>query len=321
MACLVFAGLVLAASTIPAASAAVVTESSPQTVHHYRVIDLGTLGGKSSDAVAVNQRGDAVGESATRSGLSHAFLWRHGKMIDLGTLGGNTSVAIAVNNRDQVVGASDMPGNRTEHAFFWQRGKMTDLGTLIGGSSLALAINDRGQVVGISYTSAGDQGFLWQRGKMTDLGVMTANDINNAGEIVGETMFGDVLHAYLLRHGKLINLGQLPSSFIYSDAMLINQRGQIAGVSDSPNDEEFPVLWQHRKLISLGTPAGIGPVALNDHGEVLVPPDLLWYRGHVTDLTTLGVLNANLQGINDRGELAGSIFIPRADTSHAALWR
>jgi probable HAF family extracellular repeat protein len=318
-ACLVFAGLALAATGIPAAaSAAAATSGLPQqAVHHYRLIDLGTLGGHFSDALGLNQRGDAVGFSTTRHDRrQHAFLWRHGRMIDLGTLGGNSSAATAVNNRDQVVGASDLPNNRTVHAFLWQRGKMTDLGALGGGSSVALAINDRGQVVGVNSRGAG---FLWQRGKMADLGVNTANDINNAGEIVGGTMFESGFHAYLLRHRQLVSLVQLPPASSTSEAMFINQRGQILGDVAS-GGVALAVLWQHQKLITLGTPLGDEPIGLNDRGEVLVFPHLLWQDGQVTDLTTLGVRAADLRGINDRGELAGSIYRHRHKYFRAALW-
>jgi uncharacterized membrane protein len=135
-------------------------------------------------------------------------------------------------------------------------------------------------------------------------------------------MFGNVFHACLLRHGKVTDLGQLPSSFTYSEALLINARGQIAGDSASPDNEALAVLWQHGKLINLGTPAGYLPIGLNDRGDVLVSPDLLWQRGHITDLSTVGVASASLFGINNRGELAGSIY-PHGDATvvHAALWR
>jgi len=72
-----------------------------------RVVDLGTLGGVTSFAEDVNDRGHVVGSSATPAGETHAFFWRQGQgMVDLGTLGGNQSGATDVNNSDQVVGWS-----------------------------------------------------------------------------------------------------------------------------------------------------------------------------------------------------------------------
>src|SRR5262249_47931464 len=47
------------------------------------VVDLGTLGGDTSSAVAVNDLGHVAGTSVTVDATLHAFLWRDGHMIDL----------------------------------------------------------------------------------------------------------------------------------------------------------------------------------------------------------------------------------------------
>src|SRR6266545_2475214 len=70
------------------------------------IIDLGALGGTFSDARAINERGQVVGESTTASGEVHAFLWQDGTMSDLGTLGGDRSEAAGINEHGQVVGSS-----------------------------------------------------------------------------------------------------------------------------------------------------------------------------------------------------------------------
>jgi len=81
------------------------------------ISDLGTLGGTSSVASSINDRGQVVGYSQTASGELHAFLWGKGTMTDLGTLGGNFSEAAAIiNDRGQVVGSSGT-GSGEEHAF------------------------------------------------------------------------------------------------------------------------------------------------------------------------------------------------------------
>ena len=60
-----------------------------------QMTDLGTLGGESSYATAINDGGVVVGFSQiAHSRNSHAFIWRKGSgMKDLGTLGGDQSFA------------------------------------------------------------------------------------------------------------------------------------------------------------------------------------------------------------------------------------
>ena len=53
------------------------------------MVDLGTLGGAYSQAVAVNDNGQVVGSSRLAERRAHAFSWTAaGGMVDLGTLGG-----------------------------------------------------------------------------------------------------------------------------------------------------------------------------------------------------------------------------------------
>jgi len=285
---------------------------------------LGTLGGASSAAQAVNNVGQVVGAAATAvadpnadgfgnyyvpwwsvATEQHAFLWQAGFLFDLGTLGGTDSVAVAINQSGQVAGYSllNTPVNASTgipamHAFLWQNGTMSDLGSLGGTVSQAALINDSGQVIGTS-TLAGDQtthSFIWQNGTMTDMGTLggdnsTAIWINNAGQAVGYAQLaGDATsHAFLWQNGTMTDLGTLTGDAC-SEAYGVNSGGQVVGDSGSacgghPFKRGF--LWQ---------PGG----AMVDVSTLYPPLANGW---------TLGGICC----INDLGEMLGTGTLPNGD--------
>ena len=63
------------------------------------LLDLGTLGGKSSEGVAINASGQVTGSAYTADGELHAFLWDGTTMQDLGTLGGTVVTALPSTTR------------------------------------------------------------------------------------------------------------------------------------------------------------------------------------------------------------------------------
>lgn len=80
---------------------------------------LGTLGGKTSQAMAINNRGQIAGVADMPNGSRHAFFWdrAHG-MKDLGTLGDTESYANAINDVGHVLGVSHTPQQRLR-PFIW----------------------------------------------------------------------------------------------------------------------------------------------------------------------------------------------------------
>ncbi len=170
---------------------------------------LGTFGGPSSRAEAINDAGQVAGAASTRVGSMRAFRYTGtpgagGVMENLGTLGGTSSYAYAINDAGQVAGNSEITVNYyASHAFRYTGtpgagGMMEDLGTLGGTSSSAYAINNSGQVAGSSgitedyytfhafrYTGTPGAG-----GTMVDLGTLGGAGshgvaINDAGFVLG----------------------------------------------------------------------------------------------------------------------------------------
>jgi len=198
------------------------------------MIDLGTLGGFSSEGVAINDSGQVTGRSYTTAGSTfHAFVTQNGVMIDLGTLGGLHSAGTAINASGQVTGSSET-ANSGDHAFVTQNGAMIDLGTLDGTFSAGTAINDSGQVTG--YADMGGErdanalhAFVTQNGVMIDLGTLggiasQGTAINASGLVTGSSYTSGETdpRAFLYIDGQMRDLNALvdPNSPLASDVVL-----------------------------------------------------------------------------------------------------
>jgi probable HAF family extracellular repeat protein len=197
--------------------------------------------------------------------------------VDLGTLGGACcSQARSINPRGQVVGSSAVVLHtedgvvNEDHAVLWEKnGVMTDLGAGLQLSSFALAINPRGQVVGIAANPGEIDAVVWNKGVVSFLTPLSADptqawDINPAGQIVGTSAF----HAVRWDNGVLINLD---SDGTFRAAFGINPAGQVVGYRVTAGVETHAVLWTKGVMTDLGTLGGGFSVAndLNPAGQVV----------------------------------------------------
>jgi probable HAF family extracellular repeat protein len=284
------------------------------------ITNLGTLGGNESFSIAVNNRGQVVGQAANAipdafpfpgfGQQARAFLWQNGAMQDLGTLGGPDAFAIDINDRGQVLGFSfinsipnSTTGLPTGDGFLWENGGMTDIPDPLGGTIVSpFYLSNKGQVVG-SADLPGDiaeqeHPFLWENGVFTDLGTFGgtrghAVKINDAGQIVGDANFvGDsTWHASVWQHGVMSDLGTVGGDGC-SVGYDINSRGEAVGYSGACDGSTFRAfLWEK--------------------------------NGPMVDLNTLIPANSGIYlfiatNINDRGEIAGSGVVPNGDV-HAVL--
>jgi len=100
-----------AATGVPAATIAAVPASAATTT--YTITDLGSLGGGTTFARAINAAGQVTGDSVLnkKTGVYHAFLWSNGKMTDLGTLGGSFSEGLAINDSGEAGGFAAVRGD------------------------------------------------------------------------------------------------------------------------------------------------------------------------------------------------------------------
>jgi probable HAF family extracellular repeat protein len=133
-----------------------------------------------------------------------------------------------------------------------------------------------------------------------------------------------------LPHYMVTDLGTLPGGN-FSQAEYVRQDGLLAGVSAVADGTQHAVLWFDGAIADLAgkDAAGLNSVAydVNQLGQVTVQGEIatkdpntenfcsygtglecrgfVWQNGVLTQLPTLGGNNASLEGINNRGEMAG----------------
>lgn len=305
-------------------------------------LDIGTLGGPNSNVSWPNHstKGEIVGiaetaqlnpfgepwscfaffPSFTPTGdVCVGFAWQDGVMSPLPPLpGGYDSYAAGVNNKGQVVGWAedgvlDPTCNHAPpasqflqfEAVIWGP-KLTFIQQLPpypgDPDSAATAINDLSEVVGISGLCSNAVGgasakhaLLWENGVPIDLGNIgggawnTPVSLNNRGQIVGFANTTGDENAALSPTGFIWTkaTGMQPLPLLNGDknsiAFDINEKGQVVGQSGGPNDGPIGLrafLYENGTMLDL---------------NALIQPDSPLY------LTTA-------QGINNRGEIAGTAF-------------
>ena len=182
-----------------------------------RTIDLGTFGGKQSDAIAINDAGKVVGHLYTEyhDGQKRAVLYQAGKVLEIGTFGGNVSIGEAINKAGQVVGYAELQGG-DKRAFLFTHGRLKNLGTLPGGTqSFAYGVDDHERVVGASDAKDSPlRAFIYSDGVMQDLNKLIPADsgwllteakgINESGQIVGYGFLNGERRAFVLTPIKAI---------------------------------------------------------------------------------------------------------------------
>lgn len=316
----------------------------------YRFTDLGTLGGGSSRAYAINDAGQVVGSSDVADGSAvHATLWRGSTTTDLGTLGGTNSRAYGINRAGEIVGASDVAGDLGTHAVLWRGASPSDLGTLGGASSFAYGISNTGRIVGGS-TVAGAPGVhatLWSGGARTDLGGVPGssgsylNGINDRGVVVGGSVIAG--HAPFANRATTWSAAG-PAALVglggESVAMGVNDAGLTVGFGYLPNNlNARALLWNGNSMTPLDNLAGNSSfaAAINNEGLVVgwsftVDPSVgqhavLWNGTTVTDLNRYidplaaseGWYLADARGINDQGWIVGTARNDLTGEAHAYL--
>ncbi len=221
-----------------------------------------------------------------------------------------------------------------------------DLGTL-GTTTLAnagLSTNSRGDWILASSgptcpTCRLTHSFLWQNGTVTYLGALYASDLNDQGDVVGSVHFGDPEVGYdSAAHWSVGTISYLPTLGGRSAvANGINERGAIAGSSETAAGPSHATRWVHDTAVDLGTLGGPSSAnAINDSGQIVgisftpsgVGHAFVWQKGVMTDIGTATQGPTDAVAINNSGDVVGLMWSRQCpcgtDPSpppRAVLWR
>jgi len=301
--------------------------AAPAAAQTYTIVDLGTLGGTTSQAHGINAKGWIVGESLTKESQDHAFVYHDGKMFDVGVTGG-MSIGYAVNETGQTGGCYF--GDHFQA--FVASDQVADIGTLGASHSSGFALNARGHAVGDSYTkNLKHHAFLWDGKEMHDLGTLggsfsAARGVNANDVVVGWAYLpSGMFHAYAGGPSGLVDLGTLGGSC--SAANAVNDAGAVCGYAYLEGNQKLHAcLWIGGKPRDLGvlTAGASEALALNGDastvvGRAQVPSKtgalsyhaFAWNNGTMRDLNDLvspgtGWLLEEATGVNDAGQIVGS---------------
>lgn len=213
------------------------------------------------------------------------------------TLGGSVN---AMNAGGQVTGDLRL-STGASHAFLFSGGNMQDLGTLGGFISSGIGINGAGQVVGVAAT---EPVYDPETGRNTEYN-----------------------RAFLYTGSAMLDLGTLGGTESY--AVGINDRGQIAGNSETVERRTQAFIYENASMRGLGHLGGGDSIAagLNQAGTVVGRSStgtnwlgFVWRDGPMTDVGTLGSDSSAL-AINDNDVVVGDFTTTdRPPQSHAFVY-
>jgi len=265
---------------------------SPTVTHAFLnrgkgVVDLGAFRGTSTNAVAVNDKGQVLGHWRTRAGQLRGYIYDLGNFRDIGVISGKDTLWTDINNAGYI--SANAAGTGFLRA---PDGTLTRLGYLPNISTdpdayndtSTDALNNKNQITGRSSPAIPVEGplhgFIWTRGKLRDVGNLggvpiSGQAINDRGQITGyaalATRFSRA--AFLYHRGRIVPIDTRPASGDrYSTGDAINNRGHVVGSSDFLSG----FIWRGKPMESLTAMIDprLGwqiwyPAAINDAGQIL----------------------------------------------------
>lgn len=213
-----------------------------------QTIDLGGLvSGDVTVANGINNSTVVVGDelfASTVPETPHALVWSNGGIQDINSAslfpGGTEATAINDSGEIAGVGYLDNTGD-TFLVFTYANGKMVNIGPSDAFQAVPVALNNNGQIL-VSYATTKASGYaIYSNGAFTPVAAgpkgttVTPFAMNDNGEIVGSIVTPNgtntVGHAALYSNGVWTDLGTLVGATVGTEAVGINNAGQIIGTA------------------------------------------------------------------------------------------
>lgn len=213
--------------------------SHPVLWWRQNTIDLGLHGGTWGIASDINERGDVIGCVDGR-----AVAWFGGTARFLDYPDASFMWPTAINEQRHIIASINLADGQN-HAFFYRDGSWTNIDPP-GGSAFPASMNAQDVVCGGGAFTNGYHAFLRKGEALVDLdptakaGWSECAGINDGGFAVGTfgTASGD--RAYLWRNMDegfldLNSFVSLPEGTVLTNAVRINNRGEIATMASTPD--------------------------------------------------------------------------------------
>jgi probable HAF family extracellular repeat protein len=315
----------------------------------YEALDLGTLDGGSSVAVAVDDSGRVVGTSG-----GHAFIWQNGTMTGLSGAAGMRAGAQSIGRNGDIGGYS--ADSMTAYLVTWDAmGAAHRLPMARPGAVLDVrGFMAGGWVANVAYNDADIRTLLYLPGQEIDLGSFAipglgfrstmAHAMNAQGQIVGASAHHlagpgwPINHAFIWENGAIRDLGTMgpapcpgyPTQDCGSaEAWSINDQGDVVGTGFAAGvgmAHWRPLLWHGGSPTDLGVAPGQDAWAtfINNTGQIagVVASNgpfrgWRWQDGVATEFATLGI-EGQVTGMNSRGDVIG--MSQAGADYHAFVW-
>jgi probable HAF family extracellular repeat protein len=231
-----------------------------------RRVDLPTLGGSDSRALAINDRGVVVGYTTDTGGWVRPFKWSQERGLVILEPAESTLpsyyyeylIAKDISNEGRIAGQAELPFGATP-VLWLASGRFIDISDPVGPwyeYMIVDAMNERDEIVALVADPETDSSYvhLWspERGIVSiapgshrrwpagidDRGIVAGTYQTEGGMQSGPR------HAFMWDRGETIDLGTLGGQYSYASA--INERGWVVGVAQDEANRSQMVIWRTR---------------------------------------------------------------------------